>query len=413
MKLGKYSIGIGDRFGYEGKAQLAALQKAADKGVLITPVWNKSFREHKTIGSMPIDTKNTAVQAVKAADWMKDYFLDADHIGEKTVQDFLGVCNFFTVDVAENIGEPVDENETAEYIEFSKTYLKPFEIPGIPGKIEVTSEFIEKMANQYLSAVLKVDKMYRFLKAKLDKPFVLELSVDETEFAQKPIELFFILVAVAWKNIPLDTIAPKFTGRFDKGVDYVGDLQQFTTEFEQDILVLEYAKWKFGFSPDLKISVHSGSDKFSIYPIISRLINKYNVGLHLKTAGTTWLEELIGLAEASGNGLTIAKEVYRQAYLRYDELVYPYASVLDIKKASLPLPTTVDQWTSEQYTAALRHDQNQKDYNLHFRQLLHVAYKVAAEMGEPFYKALEENRKSIEQNVTENLFDRHIKALFL
>jgi len=413
LKLSKYSIGIGDRFGYEGKAQLSALMKAAKQGVHITPVWNKSFREHKIIGSTPADTRRAADQAVKVVGWNSDYFVDADHIGEKTVQDFLGYCDYFTVDVAEEIGKQVDEKDVAEYLEYCERFMKPFEIPGITEKITVTREEIEKMARQYLAAVLSLEKLYRRFQSELNTPFVLELSIDETEKAQKPIDLFFILAAVAWKNVPLDTIAPKFTGRFDKGVDYVGDVQQFALEFEQDILFIQYAKKEFNFSPSLKISVHSGSDKFSIYPVISGLIRKYHVGMHLKTAGTTWLEELIGLAMTGGSGLSVAKEIYTQAFERFDELTGPYATVLDIQRDQLPKPAEVDTWTSQQYSEALRHNQTHEYYNRHFRQLLHVGYKVAAEMGSEFCNALVKYRDVIAANVKDNLFDRHISALFL
>ena len=107
-------------------------------------------------------------------------------------------------------------------------------------------------------------------------------------------------------------------------------------------------------------------------------MRKHNAGLHLKTAGTTWLEELIGLACAGGDGLEIARDVYSEALERFDELCGPYASVIDIDRARLPTPREVSSWTEEQYAAALRHDQSCQEYNPHFRQLLHVGYKVAA-----------------------------------
>src|SRR5665647_1913967 len=128
--------------------------------------------------------------------------------------------------------------------------------------------------------------------------------------------------------VPVQTIAPKFTGRFNKGVDYEGDPIRFGKEFEEDILVIRYAVAKFGLPKNLKLSVHSGSDKFSIYPIIGSVIRKHDCGLHLKTAGTTWLEEVIGLAVSGGKGLEIAKLIYRNAYERREELCAPYAACL-------------------------------------------------------------------------------------
>ena len=105
--------------------------------------------------------------------------------------------------------------------------------------------------------------------------------------------------------------------------------------------------------------MHSGSDKFSIYAPMRRALRKFNAGVHLKTAGTTWLEELIGLAEAGGDGLELAKEVYTEAFAHRDELCEPYAAVIDIHYDRLPSPAEVQGWTSEQYTSALRHDQSE------------------------------------------------------
>jgi hypothetical protein len=177
--------------------------------------------------------------------------------------------------------------------------------------------------------------------------------------------------------------------------------------------VIAHAVKTFGLPRNLKLSVHSGSDKFSLYPVIHRTIKKRNAGLHLKTAGTTWLEELIGLALAGGSGLSTAKEVYVKAYDRIDELCKPYETVIDIDRAKLPDQRTVLSWTGEEYANALRHNQKDPRYNLHFRQLLHVGYKVAAEMGDKYLQMLKDSREIIGKNVTENLFERHIKPIFL
>jgi hypothetical protein len=218
---------------------------------------------------------------------------------------------------------------------------------------------------------------------------------------------------IADEGIPAQTIAPKFTGRFNKGVDYVGNLAQFEKEFNDDILVIAYAVKEFGLPKNLKLSVHSGSDKFSIYPIIKKAIYTHDAGLHLKTAGTTWLEELIGLASAGGSTLNIAKRIYREAYHRFDELCAPYATVIDIQRDKLPAPDLVDSWDGKTYVAALRHVEQHPHYNPNFRQLLHVGYKVAAELGETYLKALEDEEAHIAVQVRENLLDRHIKQIFI
>ena len=163
--------------------------------------------------------------------------------------------------------------------------------------------------------------------------------MDETDTPQTPVELLVILAAIADEGIPAETIAPKFSGRFNKGVDYVGDVKQFAAEFEQDLAVIRFAMQRFRLPETLKLSIHSGSDKFSIYGRSAGAIRKFDAGLHFKTAGTTWLEELIGLALAGGEGLAIAKEVYAQALGRLDELCGPYATVIDIDRKKLPART--------------------------------------------------------------------------
>jgi hypothetical protein len=217
---------------------------------------------------------------------------------------------------------------------------------------------------------------------------------------------------LAMENIPVQTIAPKFTGRFNKGVDYVGDVRQFEKEFRDDLAVIAFAVGEFGLPGNLKLSVHSGSDKFSIYPAIAKALKETGAGLHVKTAGTTWLEECIGLAEAGGVGLDIAKEVYAQAYEHEAELCAPYATVIDINPAKLPTPADVNKWTEKQYTDALRHDLKNPAYNPHLRQLIHVGYKIAAKMGNRYLNALSKYETVVAKNVKENILTRHIKPIF-
>jgi hypothetical protein len=414
LKLSRFSVGVGDRFAHQAEAQLQACVLAADAGVEVVPVWNKSNREHMIIGSEPSQTRLAADQAVKELGWTKPYFLDADHINLKTVGRFLDPCDFFTLDVADLIGQPADAGEIAAFLKRHPELVGSVKIPGIKDPVETDPAFVEAVANKFLAAVQHAGMIYRFLtENKGEGRFVAEVSMDETDSPQTPVELLIILAAIADENIPIQTIAPKFTGRFNKGVDYVGDVTQFTEEFNEDLAAIAFAVKTYGLPENLKLSVHSGSDKFSIYQAIHDAVKKFDAGVHLKTAGTTWLEELIGLAEAGGTGLEIAKEVYAEAYAHREELCAPYATVIDIDPAQLPKLEEVKNWTSAQYTSALRHDQNNKAYNPSFRQLLHVGFKVAAKMGDRYLKALEANEEVVARNVTTNLFERHIKPLFL
>lgn len=414
MELEKYSIGIGDRFGFEGAAQLRALQKAEALGVQIVPVWNKSNREHTIIGTSPEDTRHEADEAVKACNWQQSYYVDADHINLETVDGFLSSSNFFTIDVADYLGKLASADAIASFLRDMQPFKGTLVIPGISTPFSVTDERLKGISQKYLYAAEEASRVYRYIADRKGVGrFVAEVSLDEANSPQTPDELFFILAAIARERIPLQTIAPKFTGSFLKGIDYVGDINKFRCEFEDDLAVLASAIKTFDLPRNLKLSIHSGSDKFSLYPIINKAIRKFDAGLHLKTSGTTWLEEVIGLAASDGEGLRLAKEVYAEAFKRVDELCKPYLTVVDIDNRRLPNPKQVDSWNAVQYTEALRHDESSENYNLHFRQLVHVGYKVAAEMNGRFTSLLQRYRSEIEPKVTINIFDRHIQPLFL
>lgn len=413
MKLGKYSIGVGDRFSHQGKAQLRAIMKANKTGLDINPVWNKSNREHKYVHSKPEDTRKEADNAIKALNFSGSYFVDADHINLATVEPFVAVSDFFTLDVASFIGKESTKEEVDTFLASCEKYMGNLQIPGIEHPLDITKELLQKIANKFLAATQQASEIYAYLKKeKGAESFITEVSMDEVESPQTPVEMLFILKMLADKDVPAQTIAPKFTGRFNKGVDYVGNLEQFAKEFEEDVLVIDYAVKEFGLPEELKLSVHSGSDKFSIYPIMAEVINRHGKGLHLKTAGTTWLEEVIGLAKADGEGLVLAKKIYANSLNRKDELCAPYADVIDIDASKLPSIEDVNSWSSEKYQNTLRHIQGNPDYNANFRQLIHVAYAVAAELGTEYTGLLEKYEDIIGECVEENIYERHLKILF-
>ena len=414
LTLGKYSFGMGDRFAHQGKAQLRACILATEQGAEVVPVWNKSNREHTFIGTEPASLRAEAEAAVKALGWKQAYHVDADHIRLETVDRFIAPSDFFTIDVADTIGQPAPAAEVQAFLGRHPELTGKLAIPRIDHPLDISSAEAARVANKFLLAVQDAGKIYRHIaQAKGEANFVTEVSMDETDSPQTPHELLIILAALADEKIPLQTIAQKFTGRFNKGVDYVGDVKQFEKEFNEDLAVIAFAIQKYGLPPTLKLSVHSGSDKFSIYEPMRRALKKFNAGVHIKTAGTTWLEELIGLAEAGGDGLEIAKDIYAYAIQHVDEFCAPYATVIDIHKDQLPTAAVVNGWRSEQFVSALRHDQKNPAYNPSFRQLLHVSFKVAAKMGDRYYAALKKHEAVIAKNVTGNLFERHMKPLLL
>jgi tagaturonate epimerase len=414
MILGKYSFGIGDRFGHEGRAQLEALVKARQAGVEITPVWNKSKQEHDVIGTQPPDVRREADEAVKACGWTGPYLVDADRIGLSDVDAFIETSDFFTLDVSRLIGPPSPEEAVSSFVDRHKDLCGMLHIPGIDRAFEIKEAKLTAIASKYLSAVKEAGRTYHHIESRKGKDaFVTEVSMDETDAPQPPVEMLIILAAMADEGIPAQTIAPKFNGRFNKGIDYVGDISRFTREFEQDLAVIQFAIERFGLPRTLKLSIHSGSDKFSIYDPIQLALKRFNAGLHVKTAGTTWLEELVGLALGGDEGLAIARDICAQAVGRVDELSAPYAAVIDIKRKHLPSLHEVRKWDGEMFARALCHDPFCATYNPCLRQLLHVAYKIAAEMGPRFVTALESCQSTIARQVTTNLFDRHIRPLFL
>ena len=414
MQLERYSMGIGDRFGRQGKAQLRAFLSAKEKGVEITPVWNKSHREHTIIGTSPQDVRTEADAATAAAGWTDPYRVDADHIGLANVDLFLSSSDFFTLDVADFTGQPAEEDDIQAFLSVHGELIGEVCVSGIEDPVSIDRADAEQIVRKYLLAVQEVGKIYRHIEEnKGTDTFITEVSMDETDQPQSPVEMLFILAMIADEKIPAQTIAPKFTGRFNKGVEYVGDVAQLVREFEQDVAVIAFCIHQYGLPANLKLSVHSGSDKFALYPEIARILRKHDAGVHLKTAGTTWLEELIGLAEAGGDGLQIARDVYRAAFGRFDELCKPYATVIDIDNEALPQPDTVDGWDGAEFASSLRHDQSNPLFNPSLRQMLHVAYKVAAEMGDRYLDALAAYEAKIAEHVSKNLYERHAKPLFV
>jgi len=414
MQLSRYSFGLGDRFGYEGLAQLRAMQMALDRGVTVTPVWNKSNREHSLIGTAPDGTRRAASAAVAATGWTGPYLVDADHITIGTVDAFLPSSDYFTIDVAEAIGQAPDPVHADEFLRAMTPLAGDVRIAGLSQPLRVTVGLVRSVAAKYLRAVEEAARVYRRIEqVKGAGTFITEVSLDEADEPQSAAELFLILGAMGRAGIPVQTIAPKFTGSFLKGVDYVGDVGAFAREFADDIGVIAFAREKFGLPPDLKLSIHSGSDKFSLYPVIRRIAGESGAGFHLKTAGTTWLEEVIGLSLAGADGRDLVAQIYALAYDRFDELIAPYRSVVAIDRSRLPRPEDVLAWDAERFAETLEHEPSRARFNPQFRQLVHVAFKIAAEMGPRFTSLLERHRAIVEAHVTDNIFRRHLTPLYL
>ena len=332
----------------------------------------------------------------------------------ETVDRFLDSSDFFTIDVADSIGQIASQESIQRFLKNHPELFGNLHIDGIADSIFLSGDSLTRIAAKYLAATQEAGRIYRYIANKIGEGnFIAEVSMDETDSPQTPQELLVILAALADERIALQTIAPKFTGRFNKGVDYVGNLEQFSKEFQDDLCVLSHAVNRYGLPKNLKLSVHSGSDKYSIYPIIRQAISKTGAGLHIKTAGTTWLEELIGLSESGDEGTELVRELYAHALEQIGALTEPYASVIDIRMSELPSLETVKSWDGTRWADTLRHIPSHPHYNSNVRQLMHVSFKLAAKQGTRYTDLLKANSEIIGRNVYENLYNRHIKPLFL
>src|SRR5262245_6892290 len=185
--FGKFSFGMGDRFAHQAKAQLRAVMLAAEKGVEVTPVWNKSNREHSIIGSKPPSVRAAAAKAVKELGWKRPWHVDADHIRLETVDAFLESSDFFTIDVADSIGKPAPEAALSAFVDRHQELIGRLAIPRIERHLETTRAEVARIAGKYLCAVQAAGNIYRHIaQAKGEGKFITEVSMDETDSPQTP-----------------------------------------------------------------------------------------------------------------------------------------------------------------------------------------------------------------------------------
>ena len=219
LSLKRFSFGVGDRFGQQAKAQLQAFLLLARQGVEVAPVWNKSNREHVLIGSQPQSVFDAAQAAVQSLGWKQPWHVDADHIRLETVDRFLPCSDFFTIDVADNIGQPAPADAVAAFVsrhpELGGTVSS---IDGIAAPFHISQAEVTRVAAKYLLAAQEAGKIYRHIAKRKggEEKFIAEVSMDETDAPQTPPELLIILAALADEGVRVQTIAPKFTGRFKK-----------------------------------------------------------------------------------------------------------------------------------------------------------------------------------------------------
>ncbi len=296
------SAGFGDRLGRATPGHVRALRAA---GGTIAPVFaQQSMREMARTGRTPTDVLDDATWGVFAEGWTGGFGTDADHLKSTGDIDVCLAAGFtgFTFDPGEHVWSGADQAQPGELgaavarlpwdlLEDSEPDLfgryagRTFDVGG--GAVAFEREDVLRAAAKYGKAVAHVVKMYRHLAAAAKGPFEVEVSVDETDSPTSHTEHYYVASELRRLGVAWIGLAPRYVGRFEKGVDYIGDLG----DFERDLEVHSNISRALG---PYKLSLHSGSDKFSIYPLIAAHSRGF---VHLKTAGTSYLEALRALGQ--------------------------------------------------------------------------------------------------------------------
>ncbi len=410
------SAGCGDRLGLATPGHVRAVRKTG-----VAPIWGvapifsqQSIREMERTGRTPQDVINDGTWGVFQEGWRGGYGADADHL--KTPAD-IDVCvaagfTFYTFDPREHVDNDAHTDPltvlqakvaalpwdrlTDDENALRARYLKTFDIEG-DFALTFDEETLLRAAAKYGQAIAHVAEMYRYLQSKMaeiggaltgstGRPFEVEVSVDETDTPTSPEEHFFIASELKRLGVQWVSLAPRYVGRFEKGVDYIGDLAEFERE------MIKHAAIARRCGP-YKLSIHSGSDKFSVYPIIAR--HTHNL-VHLKTAGTSYLEALRAIASIEPalfkSILDFSFERYEQDKVSYHVSADPALALHSTDLSDGELARTLD--------------------NFHNRQMLHVTFGSVLNdqrFRARFFAALRQNEEAY-YGVLEVHFDRHLEA---
>ncbi|MBV9788132.1 MAG: hypothetical protein JOZ51_08165, partial [Chloroflexi bacterium] len=337
------SAGMGDRLGLATPGHVQAMRTA---GQGIAPIFpQQSIREMNRTHRTAQQVMDDALWGVFAEGWRDGFGADADHL--KTPAD-IDTCvaagyTFFTIDPGEHVddraedAEPAQLRELFEALPWTQLEDTPAEALSRYGSLSLAVEahtiaFDEtaamRAAAKYGRAIAHVAHMYRHLQTVCgDRPNELEVSVDETEHVTSHAEHVYIASELRRLGVRWVSLAPRYIGRFEKGVDYIGDLGAFEDDFAVHAAIARH------FGP-YKLSLHSGSDKFSVYPIAQRQTRGL---VHLKTAGTSYLEALRTIAAVDA---ALFREIYVFARERYETDKASYHVSAELERAPLPEEVT-------------------------------------------------------------------------
>jgi len=377
------SFGFGDRLGLATPGHIAAV-----KGTKFAPIFaQQSVRENTRTGRTLQQVMDDAQRAVDAANWDAPWGADADHLKSvEELQPFVEAgYTFFTVDPGEHVDNDVDTDSvdvlkqkvaTFNWDELSALYLSGND-EQVWGRFD--TEALMRATVKYGRAIQHVITMFRRLSDLKDK-FDFEMSVDETDAPTTPLEHYFIANELTRTGVKFSSLAPRFIGSFEKGVDYIGDLGALDVELSKHAAVTAY----FG---TYKLSLHSGSDKLSVYPLLAK---HWGERIHVKTAGTSYLEALRVLAKHEPD---LFSKIYALGRERYDEDRKTYHVSAKLSK----LPQTDD-------LSSLLED-------FHAREVLHVTFGSAlARYGVELKTALVNHDNEYFDGLKAH-FDKHLNLL--
>jgi hypothetical protein len=322
------SIGCGDRLGIATSGHVDAVRT----GEMFPVFAQQSIREMQRAGRTPQQVMDDVLWGVLETEYQSGWGCDADHVKTPQAIDDCIAAGFigFTLDPSEYVDNTAQtDNEAALLVKFAALPWSQLEttpadfisryLTSTPTPVEDMNEAaIMRAACKYGWALAHVVLLARHIAAQLNStPYDLEISVDETDTPTSALEHYVIASELVRLNIPFTGLAPRFIGRFEKGVDYIGDLTAFEVDFAAHARIQQHFV-------SYKLSIHSGSDKFSLYPIIAQYANPH---VHLKTAGTSWLEALRVLAKYEPlhfrNWLTYALKCYPQDMASYHVSAQP------------------------------------------------------------------------------------------
>jgi hypothetical protein len=299
----KKSAGCGDRLGLGTPGHIRAIRHST-----MAPIFpQQSIRENARTGRTPQEVIDDAMWGIFQEGWREPFGADADHL--KTPDDIDSCVSagftFYTIDPGEHVDNeantaPVDllrkKVDALPWTNLETTWqatrdsLENRAIDLGDFNIRLEEEELLRAAAKYGKVVAHTVMMYRHLEQRMNgNPFELEMSVDETDTVTTLAEHIYIAHELKRLGVKWVSLAPRYVGTFEKGVDYIGDLAEFERSFAAHLAVAKT------FGP-YKLSLHSGSDKFSVYPIAGRLAGNL---VHLKTAGTSYLEALRTIAQSN------------------------------------------------------------------------------------------------------------------